>query len=202
MRNKCAMLLVVAMLLFALQPIVVAAEAQLDSVLGVPWGSSFEQVRQIITKSNFSYSKEYIDPVTGSLVRAFKGGMYAGYPAYIHVNFMDDQMWELDVTLWEDDLGGRLNYAFDDLNNLLTQKYGSKARDESYNMPVTSPPKPTFHVPITRYVWSINGDAKKITLGKRMTFTAGQEKILGNVSVTYANIELYDALRNKSRQNI
>lgn len=193
MRYKWTMLLVVAMLISAVLPAPTAAEAQLDSVLGVSWGATGEQVRQIMAKNNFAFSKEATDPVTGSLVRSFKGGLYAGYPAYIYVYSMDDQMCELHATLWADDIGDRLNFVFDDLNNLLTQKYGPKSRDESFH---------NGKVPVTVYVWSLDGNAKAIELSKIETFYAGKDKMLGNVSVTYKNVELRNALRNKSRQNI
>ncbi|MCX7781298.1 MAG: hypothetical protein N2491_10415 [Negativicutes bacterium] len=196
MRCRFAMLLAMVFLIGALLP-TQAATAQLDSVLGVSWGASTEQVRQIMAKNNFSFYKETTDVVSGTPILSFKG-MYAGYPAYIYVHFIDGQMWQLVASLWEDDIGG-LNYPFDDLSKLLSGKYGQSYRNDSYNLPVHSPKQ---LVPITKYIWSIGGEAKTITLSKRPTFTAGQDKMLGSVSVTYANVELYNALKNKSRQNI
>ena len=190
-------LLIAVGLLAALAPAPAAAEGPLDSVLGMPWGSSAEQSRQIMARNNFAFFKEAADPETGTPIISFKG-IYAGYRAYVYLSFMYDQLWRVDVSLWEDDIGG-LDYPFNDLNGLLTGKYGPVSRNDSYNMPAQGLPKP---VPITRYVWIINGDAKKITLNKRPTFQSGKDKLLGAVSVFYENWELYNALRNKSRQNI
>jgi len=181
---------------FAYSLAAAGAEAKLDSVLGVPWGSSFEQARQIIAGSSFSFSKEYTD--MGSLVRSFKGGTYAGYTAYIHMYFIDDQMYQLNVTLWEDDIGYLLQDTFADLDKLLTQKYGPKSSDIS-----AYGEQPLW----TGSIWSLDGNAKKITL--QMTTTryfngenGSKVKWDGKVVVSYENLGLRNALKSKSRQNI
>lgn len=197
MRLRLLALLVAVVLLGALSPAPAGAEPQLDSVLGVPWGSSPDQARQMMVKNKFVFYKESTDPVKGTPILSFKG-IYAGYTAYFYLHFMEDQMWALCASLWEDDIGG-LDYPFEDLNKLLIGKYGPLFRNESYNMPVHSPKQ---LVPIAKHVWSINGNAKTITLSKRPTFYVGKEKMLGSVSVWYENMELVNVLKNKSRQNI
>jgi hypothetical protein len=179
------------MLLCGVSPATAGTEATLDSVLGVPWGSSFEQARHIVAKNNFSFSKEYTD--MGALVRSFKGGTYAGYTAYIHMYFIDDQMYELNVTLWEDDIGYMLHDTFADLNKLLTQKYGPKSSD----IPAYEE-QPLW----TGHIWSLDGNTKKISLKMSTPRNFKTFKWAGRVYVSYENLGLRNALKSKSRQNI
>jgi len=181
------MIMLVSVMLSAMA----VAEGKLDSVLGVPWGCSFEQARRIMAENNFSFSKEYIDPSSSSQVKSFKGGMYAGYPAYMHAYFIDDQMWQLSVTLWEDDIGLELDQVFSNLNKSLMEKYGPKSGD----LP-TYEKKPLW----TGYIWRLHGNTKTIDLC--MTRTNYENKWQGKIIVDYKNVELFNALKSKSRQNI
>lgn len=192
------LLLVIAMLWCTHSPALAGTEVTLDGVLGVPWGSSFDQARQIMARSNFSFSEEYTD--MGSLVRSFKGGTYAGYTAYIHMYFIEDQMYQLGVTLWEDDIGYLVHDTFNDLSKLLTQKYGPKASEFGT---ASSGEKPLW----TGYIWSMDGNTKKITLQMTTTryFNGDNGKKVkwdGKVYVSYENLGLRNALKSKSRQNI
>ena len=136
-------------------PTTVRAEAQLDRVLGVPWGASPAQARQIMEQNGFSYARETKDPQLiratggrdGTYIISFTGGVYAGYQVdEVYVYIMNNQMIELKVHLWAENVGGEsmLNNVFADLKKLLTEKYGAPSGDGSFKMPVNSPPTPTL----------------------------------------------------------
>lgn len=183
MRYTWMVLLIVAVLWGAIPPSMVAAGQQLDSVLGVPWGASPEQARKHLTANGYSFVWEGTDAATGSQVLELKGS-YAALPANISVYFMNLQMWRLDSRISDEEIG--IDYSFDTLNKLLTEKYGQRSRDETSH---------NSYVPVTKYIWNKDGNSITITLSKMATFYANKYKASGGASVSYENIRLYDVLK-------
>ena len=68
-------------------------------------------------------------------------------------------------------------------------------------MPVSSPPKKMYEVPLAVFTWKLDGD-KKITLSKTPGFVLTQMKFSGTIFVAYFNNGLYEMLKTSSRQNI
>lgn len=188
LRGLIAMIILVGIM----QPVPAAAEVRLDSVLGIPWGVSPEEARKIMTGNGYSFVWEGNDAATGSKVLEFKGP-YAALPAYHSLYFMNSQLWQLHVRISDEEIG--LDYAFDSLNKLLIEKYGPKSRDESYNMPVSSLPKPVL---VTKYIWNLDGDSKRINLIKLRTFHVDKIKMDGGAIVKYENIQLFETLKKKN----
>jgi len=151
-----------------------------------------------MAKNNFSFVQDGAD-MEGRSGLWFKG-IYADYRAEVFLVFSGDQMFRLDVKLWESYIGS-LDGVFVNLNKLLTAKYGPLSRDASRNLEVGGG-KTRFYVPLITYIWSIDGDAKTITLGKQPEFKLSQSVMEGNVSVSYENIQLLQSLKNMSRQGI
>ena len=180
----------------------VGAEAQLDSVLGVPWGASPAQIRQIMEQNGFSYQREIKEPEGLNAINAmpstyiieFNRGVYAGYQVdNVYVEVMNNQMIKMRVYLWAENVGGEymLNNVSDDLKKLLTEKYGVPSMiDRSH-----------AYVPYTEFCWKLGGD-KSITLNNRPAFAKPQWKQSGLIVVAYLNNGIYEALKNSSRQNI
>ncbi|MDD2335994.1 MAG: hypothetical protein PHD01_05395 [Geobacteraceae bacterium] len=186
---------VIAIIVFGIMlSATVGADSQLDGVLGIPWGSSTEQARQIMGANGNTFANKFTHPESGTPILLFKGS-YAGYPAEFRLHFMSGQMWKVETSVWESDIPGRLNHAFVDINKLLTEKYGPLSRDESHNSPDRSLAKPVM---ITQYEWSLGGNAKKIELSKAETYYIKGYKMEGNVSVSYENIQLYEILKKKN----
>jgi len=173
-------------LLFSVMPLAAAgAETQLDSVLGLPWGVSPEQAREIMASNGYSFAWKGTDAGTGSQVLTFKGP-YAALPAYISLYFMNSRMWQLKARVSDEEYN--MDYAFDTLNKLLTDKYGPKSANHFYNF--------YRNIPITVYTWTLDGNTKKIKLSKLATLYIDKTKMDGGASVTYENIQLFEALKN------
>ena len=187
MRYICAVFLVVAMLIGVSLQAAAGSQAQLDSVLGVPWGASPEQARQIMAKDVYSFVWEGTDASTGSQVLEFKGS-YAGMPAYISIYFMHRQMWQLSARISDKEYN--MDYAFETLYKLLTEKYGPVSISRSYNI--------YKNIPTTRHEWNLDGNAKQILLIKFATFYIDKTKMDGGARVTYINIQLYETLKKSN----
>lgn len=188
MRYTGAVLLVVAVLLGAVLPSMVAAGQQLDSVLGVQWGASPEQARQVMIANGYTFDGESTE--FGSQLVWFKGP-YAALPAHIKLYFMNRQMWQISAGIYEEEVG--LEWAIDNLNKLLTEKYGPKSRDDSHDGWRSYNGE---NVPVTIYRWSLDGNSKEIKLWMYPTFyDSSKSKMGGKAEVVYMNIKLYDALK-------
>lgn len=177
-----------------------AAANEDGSVLGIPWGASPVQVRQIMAEKQFAFKNELIHPEDGHFRQIYEGS-YASYPATFSVRFLEGRMYALSPVVWYDD-ANRQSAVFNDLAQLLAAKYGPRAADESRVLPVHCPPRPAFSVPITVHLWKVSGDTQRIRLTKQPAFRCGNQKMDGNVSVEYLNVQLLESLKSKSRQNI
>lgn len=210
MLRASVLLLLTGLFIIGLSATASAAEStqnpgQLDSVLGVSWGASPAQVRQIMEQNGFSSGREIKDPqalmaagaMDGTYIMEFTHGVYAGYPVEdVYVELMKNQMVRLRVYLWAENIGSEylLNTAFDDIKNLLAEKYGVP-RDDSRNITVGNKPH------LTVYYWNADGD-KSITLTKNPSYIVGTMKFSARIDVEYFNKGLYETVKNSSRQQI
>ena len=111
-----------------------------DGALGIPWGASQVQARQIMEQNGYTYYTETVDANDRSPMIFYKG-MYASYRAQVGIKFARNQMFEVKVELWEADNFAPPDGPFRVLNRLLTEKYGPWTRDTSRSMPVQCSPR-------------------------------------------------------------
>jgi len=194
MRNFVFCMVLLGALFFA--PGTTQAADLSDGALGVPWGASPAQARQIMEQNGFTFSNQIVS-YTGASGTGFtyKDGFYASYSSTVDIYFINNQMWTVTVKLF----GGKKTEIFRDLNRLLTEKYG----------PLTSTVSGAAGDGKagsgygTRYDWKdvvaagLNIDL--VYISERQTSSS---YIPDSVTVDYVNQGLYDKLKAQSRQNI
>lgn len=203
---KRALIVFVSIVALFLAPGTIQAADSADGVLGIPWGSSPTQVRQLMEQNGFSYVREIRDPqllmatgaLNGTYIVSFNQGIYAGYRVEdVYVESLKNQMVRLRVHIWAENVGSEnlLNNAFDDLKKLLSEKYGAPT-DDSRNIVLGNK-----SARIDTFYWKLDGD-KSIRLSKTPSFGTTTTNFSARIDVEYKNMGLYQELKNSSRQNI
>lgn len=168
-----------------------------DGVLGIPWGASPTQARQLMEQNNYTFLTEAVQPGSGLPIFQYKG-MYATYTARVYLKFMLKQMVELDVALFESENNMGVSYIFKDIDRLLTEKYGPWTRDTSRILSVEK-----LKVPYTTHQWDdVGGAGLEISLTLDPGWSVPGTTWEARVRVAYNNNGLYEKLKAQSRQNI
>ena len=188
--------LAVVFLWLVLTSITVTGEAAaLDGVLGVTWGASPQDVKQVMDKTGFTLWREDTDPQVGYFA-TYADGLYAGYSVTgLTFSFLSNQAYAAKVSI--SDKRADIQAAYADLKKLLTQKYGLPKPEVVLHIPVNMPGVRTTVMDTYVTEWSLdNGSALPFTiaLNKNLTW--------GTVEVYYANKALREKLKTQSRQDI
>jgi hypothetical protein len=202
---KCLFICVVLLAELFFAPGKTFAADLTNGALDVPWGASPAQARQIMEQNNYTFVVQGTEAGTHGLVPVvFLNGRYASYPAQVGIKIENNQMFEMEATLWEKENAGMLAEPFRVLNRLLTEKYGPMTRDISRNMPVECSGRNKYTVPITTYQWNNLGAAGlDITLSISPAFSCPNSfNFPGKVNVTYTNNGLYERLKAQAQQKI
>ena len=195
--------LLLAVLVFS--PGAIQAAGITDGALGIPWGASPSQARQLMEQNGYTFVVQQNEAGSHGLIPVFFfNGRYASYPAQVGVKTENNQMFELEATLWEAENAGLLDEPFRVLKRLLTDKYGPWTQDVSRNMPVECSKGNKYTVPIIQYQWNNMGTAGlDINLSTTPAFSCPSSfKFPANVRVTYTNNALYEKLKAQSQQKI
>lgn len=167
----------------------------LDGILGIPWGASPSEVKQVMEKTGYTLWREDNDPRIGYLA-TYADGLYAGYSVTgLTFSFLSNQAYSAKVSI--SDKRADINAAYADLKNLLTQKYGAPKPEVVLHIPVNMPGVRTRVMDTYVTEWSLDN-------GRELPFTIALNKnpTWGTVEVYYANNALREKLKGQSRQDI
>ncbi|MDR3566073.1 MAG: hypothetical protein P4N59_32185 [Negativicutes bacterium] len=193
MKKALIVLMSIVALFFA--PGTTQAADLTDGALGIPWGASPAQARQLMEQNNYAFVEQMVYPKGVPLPMFVYRGLYASYPATVRIEFINNQMVVVAVILWE----GKLTETFRDLNGLLTEKYGLLTS----NFSVYYEPKPCRGGLRKESYWKNVGAAGlNITLIYYPGLKCPDGDIPESVSVEYKNDGLVEKLKDQSRQNI
>ena len=188
--------LAVVFLWLVLTSITVTGEAAaLDGVLGVTWGASPQDVKQVMDKTGFTLWREDTDPQVGYFA-TYADGLYAGYSVTgLTFSFLSNQAYAAKVSI--SDKRADIQAAYADLKKLLTQKYGLPKPEVVLHIPVNMPGVRTTVMDTYVTEWSLDN-------GSELPFTIALNKnpTWGTVEVYYANKALREKLKTQSRQDI
>lgn len=181
------------------QTVTQAGVPELNGFLGIPWGTSGEQVRQKMIKNGFSFYKE---SKWGILTQqTYENGSYAGCMAYLGSTSLKYDTLYMGMVAIKAEYGGGLDYLYSRLKTQLQEKYGppeSEAQEWANGDPNTG-------VKFTRTTWLIpNGDKHqhRIVLSKLPAVRLAGLRFDDAVSVSYINDALEAELNNRQKQNI
>ena len=187
--------LVVVFILLLINVSATGTAAAPEGILGVPWGASPQDVKQVMDKTGFTLWKEDTDPQVGYYA-TYADGLYAGYSVTgLTFSFLSNQAYAAKVSI--SDKRADIQAAYADLKKLLTQKYGLPKPEVVLHIPVNMPGVRTTVMDTYVTEWSLdNGSALPFTiaLNKNLTW--------GTVEVYYANKALREKLKTQSRQDI
>ena len=188
--------LAVVFLWLVLTSITVTGEAAaLDGVLGVTWGASPQDVKQVMDKTGFTLWREDTDPQVGYFA-IYADGLYAGYSVTgLTFSFLSNQAYAAKVSI--SDKRADIQAAYADLKKLLTQKYGLPKPEVVLHIPVNMPGVRTTVMDTYVTEWTLDN-------GSELPFTIALNKnpTWGTVEVYYANKALREKLKTQSRQDI
>lgn len=188
--------LAVVFLWLVLTSITVTGEAAaLDGVLGVTWGASPQDVKQVMDKTGFTLWREDTDPQVGYFA-TYADGLYAGYSVTgLTFSFLSNQAYAAKVSI--SDKRADIQAAYADLKKLLTQKYGLPKPEVVLHIPVNMPGVRTTVMDTYVTEWTLDN-------GSELPFTIALNKnpTWGTVEVYYANKALREKLKTQSRQDI
>ena len=188
--------LAVVFLWLVLTSITVTGEAAaLDGVLGVTWGASPQDVKQVMDKTGFTLWKEDTDPQVGYYA-TYADGLYAGYSVTgLTFSFLSNQAYAAKVSI--SDKRADIQAAYADLKKLLTQKYGLPKPEVVLHIPVNMPGVRTTVMDTYVTEWTLDN-------GSELPFTIALNKnpTWGTVEVYYANNALREKLKAQSRKDI
>ena len=94
-----------------------------DNVLGVPWGATEEQAKDVLLKRPNTIRVSYLDGKNGEHKWLYFGGSFADFPdAWIYVHFYQGKMWQFRISwpLKDDQVMNR----YEALKQGLTGRYG------------------------------------------------------------------------------
>ena len=187
--------LVVVFILLLINVSATGTAAAPEGILGVTWGASPQDVKQVMDKTGFTLWKEDTDPQVGYYA-TYADGLYAGYSVTgLTFSFLSNQAYAAKVSI--SDKRADIQAAYADLKKLLTQKYGLPKPEVVLHIPVNMPGVRTTVMDTYVTEWSLdNGSALPFTiaLNKNLTW--------GTVEVYYANKALREKLKTQSRQDI
>ena len=169
-----------------------------DNVLGVPWGTTEEQAKEILLKRPNTIRVSFLDGKKGDHRWLYFGGPFADIPdAWIYVHFYQDKMWQFRISwpLKEAQTMDRYNT----LKQGLTGRYGPPSSEEgkSYDSRAwwelgqnyyvgieilqnttkiaTADPTPTTH-PFRVYITYYNKDIVNILYGNKQPSSSNVSK--------------------------
>ena len=187
--------LIVIFILLLINVSATVTAAAPEGILGVTWGASPQDVKQVMDKTGFTLWKEDTDPQVGYYA-TYADGLYAGYSVTgLTFSFLSNQAYAAKVSI--SDKRADIQAAYADLKKLLTQKYGLPKPEVVLHIPVNMPGVRTTVMDTYVTEWSLdNGSALPFTiaLNKNLTW--------GTVEVYYANKALREKLKTQSRQDI
>ena len=100
-----------------------------DNVLGVPWGATEEQAKDILLKRPNTIRVSYLDGKNGEHKWLYFGGPFAEFPdAWIYVHFYQGKMWQFRISwpLKDDQVMNR----YEALKQGLTGRYGPASSEQ------------------------------------------------------------------------
>ena len=166
-----------------------------DGSLGILWGASPPEVKQVMEKTGFTLWKEDTDPRFGYFAN-YADGLYAGYYVTgLTFSFLSNQAYSAKVSI--SDKRADINAAYADLKNLLTQKYGVPKPEVVLHIPINMPGVRTRVMDTYVTEWSLDN-------GSELPFTIALNKnpTWGTVEVYYAHNALREKLKGQSRKDI
>ena len=187
--------LVVVFILLLINVSATGTAAAPEGILGVPWGASPQDVKQVMDKTGFTLWKEDTDPQSGYYA-TYADGLYAGYSVTgLTFSFLSNQAYAAKVSI--SDKRADIQAAYADLKKLLTQKYGLPKPEVVLHIPVNMPGVRTTVMDTYVTEWSLDN-------GSELPFTIALNKnpTWGTVEVYYANKALREKLKTQSRQDI
>lgn len=187
--------LVVVFILLLINVSATGTAAAPEGILGVTWGASPQDVKQVMDKTGFTLWKEDTDPQSGYYA-TYADGLYAGYSVTgLTFSFLSNQAYAAKVSI--SDKRADIQAAYADLKKLLTQKYGLPKPEVVLHIPVNMPGVRTTVMDTYVTEWSLDN-------GSELPFTIALNKnpTWGTVEVYYANKALREKLKTQSRQDI
>lgn len=187
--------LIVVFILLLVNVSATGTAAAPEGILGVTWGASPQDVKQVMDKSGFMLWKEDTDPQVGYYA-TYADGLYAGYSVTgLTFSFLSNQAYAAKVSI--SDKRADIQAAYADLKKLLTQKYGLPKPEVVLHIPVNMPGVRTTVMDTYVTEWSLDN-------GSELPFTIALNKnpTWGTVEVYYANKALREKLKTQSRQDI
>ena len=187
--------LIVVFILLLINVSATGTAAAPEGILGVTWGASPQDVKQVMDKTGFTLWKEDTDPQVGYYA-TYADGLYAGYSVTgLTFSFLSNQAYAAKVSI--SDKRADIQAAYADLKKLLTQKYGLPKPEVVLHIPVNMPGVRTTVMDTYVTEWSLDN-------GSELPFTIALNKnpTWGTVEVYYANKALREKLKTQSRQDI
>ena len=187
--------LIVVFILLLINVSATVTAAAPEGILGVTWGASPQDVKQVMDKTGFTLWKEDTDPQVGYYA-TYADGLYAGYSVTgLTFSFLSNQAYAAKVSI--SDKRADIQAAYADLKKLLTQKYGLPKPEVVLHIPVNMPGVRTTVMDTYVTEWSLDN-------GSELPFTIALNKnpTWGTVEVYYANKALREKLKTQSRQDI
>ena len=187
--------LIVVFILLLVNVSATGTAAAPEGILGVTWGASPQDVKQVMDKTGFTLWKEDTDPQVGYYA-TYADGLYAGYSVTgLTFSFLSNQAYAAKVSI--SDKRADIQAAYADLKKLLTQKYGLPKPEVVLHIPVNMPGVRTTVMDTYVTEWSLDN-------GSELPFTIALNKnpTWGTVEVYYANKALREKLKTQSRQDI
>jgi hypothetical protein len=187
--------LIVIFILLLINVSATVTAAAPEGILGVTWGASPQDVKQVMDKTGFTLWKEDTDPQVGYYA-TYADGLYAGYSVTgLTFSFLSNQAYAAKVSI--SDKRADIQAAYADLKKLLTQKYGLPKPEVVLHIPVNMPGVRTTVMDTYVTEWSLDN-------GSELPFTIALNKnpTWGTVEVYYANKALREKLKTQSRQDI
>ena len=187
--------LIVVFILLLVNVSATGTAAAPEGILGVTWGASPQDVKQVMDKTGFTLWKEDTDPQVGYYA-TYADGLYAGYSVTgLTFSFLSNQAYAAKVSI--SDKRADIQAVYADLKKLLTQKYGLPKPEVVLHIPVNMPGVRTTVMDTYVTEWSLDN-------GSELPFTIALNKnpTWGTVEVYYANKALREKLKTQSRQDI
>ena len=187
--------LIVIFILLLINVSATVTAAAPEGILGVTWGASPQDVKQVMDKTGFTLWKEDTDTQVGYYA-TYADGLYAGYSVTgLTFSFLSNQAYAAKVSI--SDKRADIQAAYADLKKLLTQKYGLPKPEVVLHIPVNMPGVRTTVMDTYVTEWSLDN-------GSELPFTIALNKnpTWGTVEVYYANKALREKLKTQSRQDI
>ena len=170
--------LVVVFILLLINVSATGTAAAPEGILGVTWGASPQDVKQVMDKTGFTLWKEDTDPQVGYYA-TYADGLYAGYSVTgLTFSFLSNQAYAAKVSI--SDKRADIQAAYADLKKLLTQKYGLPKPEVVLHIPVNMPGVRTTVMDTYVTEWSLDNGSE----------------------LPYANKALREKLKTQSRQDI